>query len=237
MFSRSTRERKFWATLTHTTQITEKWHWNYWDDWILPKWNLKKERCVYHQSADYFSLCSSVSVTCVCHRTLHHVSGFLSHNPNSAHQFFLLYSHSTLSVKSETMSRLFCTWLRNSLALATRVLAQIPRGAVPLCLFDRDSRAQGPARNLMTLVTLWNTPQHITPSARRGTSGAALDKAGLAPALPNVSAQTQLWVPLLLETPSLPFSSLRLDRKKHSPGWSLLQSSVQESVDQGRPQL
>lgn len=51
--------------------------------------------------------------------------------------------------------------------------------------------------------------------------------------LPSVSAQTQLQGPLVLETSSLPcVFYLRLNIRKHSPAWSLLQSSVPGSVDQ-----
>ena len=42
-------------------------------------------------------------------------------------------------------------------------------------------------------------------------------------------------VPLLLEATSLPVFALRMNRRKHSPGWSLLQSSVQGRVTQDEP--
>lgn len=46
----------------------------------------------------------------------------------------------------------------------------------------------------------------------------------------HMGAQPHPQVPVLLETPAL--LGFTLNRRKHSPGWSLLQSSVQGSVNQ-----
>lgn len=90
------------------------------------------------------------------------------------------------------------------------------------------------------LPNIWSydPTSHDTPCCSikvlctQSTDVGARSKAGSGSIQPSVSAQTQLWSPLLLETFSVLFFTLRLKTKKHSAGWSLLQSSVQGSVPQ-----
>ena len=116
------------------------------------------------------------------------------------------------------------------MALVSQGLAQIPKRPHPSSLLFR---TPGP-RNFQQTTPSWSHPEtlHSThpPSTQPECGWGAQTEAGFSCVLPNFNA-----VSLLLETPSLLVFALRLNRRKHSPGWSLFQSSLQGHVTQDEP--
>lgn len=125
------------------------------------------------------------------------------------------------------------------MVLVIQGLAQIPEG--PPCFFLSLSGTLG-YRQLQWISSLGphteTFPQH-TPAVHSPARAwrSCLDPGG-------VSTYPAQWyyTNLVLsfspgENPSLLVSPLRLHTRKHSPGWSLLQSSVQGSANQDEPRV